>query len=184
MPYRVTLKNPSYEDYAHFYDLRFKPNVVYWADDYPRQMTLDEYAMERLMAQQNGQIIERIIVVDDEPVGTITARDFIAQTCQCTLGIVIANEHYWGHGVGSQALKLFLRILSIEGIGLVVLETYANNKRAQHCFTKLGFQKRRVFFAPQAGRFVVQMLRRLSPNEAIGEKITYTDPRWKAPKRR
>ncbi len=182
MPYRVTLKNPSFEDYAHFYDLRFKPNVVYWADDYPRQMSLDEYAMDRLLAQQNGQILERIIVVNGEPVGTITARDFIEQTCQCTLGIVIADEHYWGRGIGSQALKLFLRLLSVEGFGLVVLETYANNKRAQRCFIKMGFQKRRVFFAPQAGRFVVQMLRRLTPNETIGKTIAYGDPRWKAPK--
>ena len=183
MQHRVMLKIPEYGDYAQFYENRFKPNVVYWADDYPREMSLDEYALDRMMAQQNGEILERIIVVDGTCVGTITARDFIERTCQCTLGIVIADEHYWGHGYGQQALKIFLRLLATEGFGLVVLETYANNKRAQRCFIKMGFQKRRVFFAPQSGRFVVQMIRRLPPPKPIGETIAYGDPRWRAPKR-
>ena len=183
MQHRISLKNPSYDDYAQFYDMRFTSEVVYWADDEPRQMSLDEYALGRLTAQGAGEIIERIIMVDGVPVGTITARDFVNRVCQCTLGIVIADPRYWGHGYGSAALKLFMVLLAEEGVGRVILETYANNKRAQRCFHKIGFQKKRVFFAPNSGRFVVQMCMSLAPKRPIGEVITRDDPRWRAPKR-
>lgn len=163
--------------------MRFQPEVVYWADDAPHNLSLDEYAYNRLVAQSDGEIIERIITLDGEPIGTITAREFVPEISQCTLGIVIANPKYWGHGYGFEAIKLFKIILAGEGISIVVLETYANNKRAQHCFYKIGFQKRRVFFAPSTGRFIVQMYMNLAPLKAIGERITRDDPRWKPPRR-
>lgn len=178
----ISLKIPEYDDYSAFYDSRFLPEVTYWADDFQREMTLDEYALGRLLAQQSGEILERIIVLDGNPIGTITARDFVTQKCQCTLGIVIAKPEYWGHGYGYDALKLFGCVMADKGIGRVILETYANNKRAQRCFMKFGFQKRRVFFAPNMGRFVVQMIMNLPPNRVIGKVYQRGDAGWKPPK--
>ena len=86
--HKISLKYPDFEDYEHFYQMRFTPEVVYWADDQPHQISLEEYALDRITAQESNEIIERIIMLDGEPIGTITARDYVARTCQCTLGIV------------------------------------------------------------------------------------------------
>ena len=181
--HKISLKIPSYADYVEIYEERFKPEVVYWADDEPQNLTMDDYANGRMIAQTNGEIVERIILLDGIPIGTVTGRDFVDRTCQCTLGVVIVDRRNWGHGYGFEAIRLFLKVLAAEGIGLVILETYANNKRAQHCFFKLGFQKRRAYFAPCSGRFVVQMFRRLPPLRVIGETISRDDPRWKPPRK-
>ncbi|MBR4985222.1 MAG: GNAT family N-acetyltransferase [Proteobacteria bacterium] len=178
----VSLKIPTFEDYAHFYEKRFLDEVVYWADDSHYEISLNDYAYGRMLAQNEGEILERIIVVNGESVGTITARDYVERTCQCTLGIVIADPACWGHGYGYEAIKQFTTILATQGIGRVILETYANNKRALNCFHKIGFQKKRVFFAPNTGRFIVQMFLNLRPPKPIGEVIRPGDPRWKAPK--
>ena len=181
--HNVTLKIPSYEDYEAIYADRFSEDTAYWADDGPQNVCKEDYCTGRLVAQNCGELLERIIVLDGKPIGTVSGRDFVDRTCQCTLGIVIANPSNWGHGYGFEAARLFLKILAAEGIGLVVLETYANNKRAQHCFHKLGFERQRVFFSAGAGRYVVQMVRRLPPLRPIGERITRDDPRWKPPRR-
>ena len=180
--HKISLKVPDYSDYEHFYQNRFTPEVVYWADDGPHDISLDEYALNRLYAQSSGEILERIILLNGEPIGTVTARDFVKRVCQCTLGIVIADPACWGHGYGYAALRLFTVMLAQNGIGRVILETYANNKRAQRCFNKIGFQKKRVFFAPSAGRFVVEMYMDLHRRPAIGERISRDDPRWKPPR--
>ncbi len=183
MNHKVSLKIPSFEDYEHFYDSRFQPDVVYWADERNPEIDLDQYAYFRMAANDAGEIIERIIVLDGEPIGTITARDLETDTMTCTLGVVIAFPKYWGQGFGFAALKMFITMLAMdEGIKAVILETYAANKRAQKCFNKLGFQKRRVFFASSSGRFVVQMIKRIQPQMPIGECIKPGDPRWKDPK--
>jgi|GEM_PF-2115817 len=178
----VSLTIPAFDDYEKLYATRFAPEVVYWADDAVRDVSLQEYGSGRLMAQEQGLIIERIIVLNDEPIGTVTARDMAEKCTQCTLGIVIADPRHWGCGYGTQALEQFLPLLAIQGFCVVVLETYANNIRARRCFARLGFQKKRAFFAPQAGRFVLQMFKRLSPYEPIGEYVSRDDPRWKPPK--
>lgn len=181
--HQISLKIPCYEDYVAIYADRFSSDTAYWADDEPQNVTEEDYACGRIIAQNCGELLERIIMLDGKPIGTVSGRDFVDRTCQCTLGVVIANPTNWGHGYGFEAVRLFLKILAAEGIGLVVLETFENNKRAQHCFTKLGFERRRVFFAPMAGRYVVQMFRRLPPLRPIGEIIPRGDPRWRPPRR-
>lgn len=158
----ITLKKPEYKDYINLYAKRFMPEVVYWADDEDPQLTKEEYASSRLEQLDDGSIFERIIMLNGHPIGTITARDLIRKSAQCTLGIVIADPEYWGHGYGTDALRQFLRLLSDQGIQIVILDTYASNKRAQHCFRRLGFEKHRVYFASVPGRFVVQMVNRLN----------------------
>ena len=155
---------PELPDYDTIYQTRFLPEVVFWADDMPRDIQIDDYGPSRMFAQQQGLMVERIIMLDDLPIGTITARDYIERTHQCTLGVVIADPKYWGHGYGTIAVRLFLKILYATGVKLVVLETYANNKRAQKCFLSLGFVKRRVYFAAGSGRFVVEMINLLPKN--------------------
>ena len=158
----ITLKEPEYGDYTSLYEARFQPEVVYWADDEDPLLTMHEYADSRLASMQDGSILERIILLNGYPIGTVTARDYIKKTAQCTLGIVIVEPKYWGHGYGTEAMRQFLRLLAELGIQIVILDTYASNKRALHCFRSLGFEKHRVYFASIPGRFVVQMVHRLN----------------------
>ena len=178
----VTLKMPSYSDYDHLYDTRFSDEVVYWADDSPQILSRDEYARTRVMMLEFGQVTERIIVLDGEPIGTVSARPCARIEGQCILSIVIAMPQHWGYGYGSRALKQFLAELSGMGFRVAMLETYANNRRAQRCFAKLGFVKRRAYFSGHAGRFVLEMVCPLARHRAIGEVVRPGDPRWKQPK--
>ena len=179
--HRVSLKEPSYADYEHFFDMRFSDEVVYWADDGPQILSKDEYARTRLMMLRFGQVIERVIVLDGESIGTVSARPCERIETQCILSIVIAIPELWGLGYGSVALKLFLVELWELGFKVAVLETYANNRRAQRCFTKLGFVKRRAYFSGHTGRFVLEMVCALARHRAIGEVVRPGDPRWKQP---
>jgi len=163
----IRLKLPELEDYNTLYPTRFKSEVVYWADDLSHPVPIEEYGPNRIFAQQTGVMLERIIMLDDRPIGTVTARDFISRTGQCTLGVVIADPKLWGHGYGTIAMRFFLELLYEKGFKLVVLETYANNKRAQRCFSRLGFVKHRVYFASGCGRFVLEMINRLSKNTEL-----------------
>ena len=181
---RVSLKIPSFEDYAHFYEARFNPDVTHWADDGHYELSLEDYAYGRMSAMEQGLMMERIIVLDGEPIGTVTGREYVEKTKQCTLGVVIAFQEHWGKGYGYEAIKQFQVLLAAEGIQRIVLDVYATNKRAQGCFHKLGFVKRRVYFAPHTGRFVVQMLKKLTPPKPIGECISRDDPRWRPPHQR
>ncbi len=176
---KISLKHPSYDDYASLYEKRFLPEVVYWADDCAREMTLKSYANDRIMAQDAAVMIERVILLGDRPIGTVTARDLNRQRQSCTLSIVIADPEYWGHGYGSIALGHFLTLLGIDGFKRVYLDTFSNNKRAQGCFYKHGFTKRRAYFSPPAGRYIVQMVKRLDEPQSISDLIKPGDPRWK-----
>ena len=158
----ITLKKPEFKDYVDIYHKRFQPEVVYWADDEDPQLTMEEYAESRMESQDDGSVFERIIMLDDTPIGTITARDLIRKTGQCTLGIVIADPQYWGHGYGTIALREFLGLLTRQGIQIVVLDTYASKMRAQRRFRRLGVENHRVYFASVPGRFVVQMINRVN----------------------
>ena len=177
----VSLKEPSYGDYEHFFDKRFSDEVTYWADDGPQILSKDEYARTRLMMVRFGQVIERVMALDGEPIGTVSARPCARIERQCILSIVIAVPDLWGRGYGSRAMKQFLTELWGLGFCVVVLETYANNRRAQRCFAKLGFVKRRAYFSGHTGRFVLEMVCSLARHRAIGEVVYPGDPRWKEP---
>ena len=57
------------------------------------------------------------------------------------IGIVIGEKELWGKGIGTAALRKFLRHLFLkEGVSAVHLDTAYFNIRAQKAFKKLGFK--------------------------------------------
>lgn len=60
------------------------------------------------------------------------------------IGIKICNTAYQEKGIGKIALSMLIRQLFHMGFVKIVLDTNLNNKRAQHVYEKLGFQKIRV----------------------------------------
>jgi len=59
------------------------------------------------------------------------------------LGIMIGERRYWGGGLGTEALRLFIRYLfEKKAIETIDLDTAEFNERALHCFEKCGFARR------------------------------------------
>ncbi len=64
---------------------------------------------------------------------------------EATLGIVIGEKEYWGHGYGTQAMRAALEY-AFRNIGIerVCLETLEYNRRARRVFEKVGFHLERI----------------------------------------
>ncbi|MFA5624327.1 MAG: GNAT family N-acetyltransferase [Bradymonadales bacterium] len=165
---KISLREPDYAAYAQIYKTRFYDEVVYWADSQKVILSVEEYAMGRMHWVDKERYYERIIYIGERAIGTVTAREIDWERRSCLLGIVIAVPEYWGKGYGTKVLKQFFVLLYDLGIKFVRLETFSNNIRARRCFEGLGFKKRRSFYAPQSGRFVIEMVKKLEPIKPIG----------------
>lgn len=57
------------------------------------------------------------------------------------LGIKICNADFQEHGLGRRALCLVIKELFARGYGKIVLDTNLRNRRAQHVYELIGFQR-------------------------------------------
>lgn len=58
------------------------------------------------------------------------------------IGIVIGEKEYWDHGYGREALQLLLEYgFNLLNLHNIMLGVYSYNKRAIHCYAKLGFKE-------------------------------------------
>ena len=68
-----------------------------------------------------------------------------ADETSCEMGIKICENEYQNKGLGKQILSLFITGLFNDlGYTKIMLDTNANNTRAQHVYEQLGFTKMRV----------------------------------------
>ena len=83
-----------------------------------------------------------IIEYCGRPIGEMNYRnigDHIAE-----IGIKICEPQYQERGLGRIILSVFLKELFSAGFAKIVLDTNLKNRRAQHVYELLGFQKMRV----------------------------------------
>ena len=84
-----------------------------------------------------------IVCFEDAAIGEMNYRDLGDGTCE--IGIKICDAAYQNRGLGKIILSLFIDGLFNErGYEKIVLDTNANNARAQHVYERLGFQKVRM----------------------------------------
>ncbi len=58
------------------------------------------------------------------------------------IGILIGDRNYWGHGIGTEALKLsIVELFKDRLLTRIELDTAMFNLRAQRCFEKCGFKR-------------------------------------------
>ena len=58
------------------------------------------------------------------------------------LGIVIGEKTYWGRGYGQEAVRLLLEYaFGLLNLNSVMLGTFAFNRRAIHCYERVGFKE-------------------------------------------
>lgn len=81
---------------------------------------------------------------DGTLIGRISLRDIDRWRCQARLGISLAAP-YVGHGLGTEAMRLFLDYFFEEaGFSTMLLDVAAFNQRAVRCYEHLGFSRVRV----------------------------------------
>ena len=80
-----------------------------------------------------------IIEYESTPIGEMSYRHADDDTAE--IGIKICDRSYQNRGIGKIALSLLITMLFDKGYGTVILNTNLNNKRAQHVYETLGFQK-------------------------------------------
>ncbi len=167
----VSLRIPDWEDYVALYAQRFEQQVMHWADEVDEVPTIAAYVYRRMERQSLDNYVERIIDLEGpgpaprRPIGTISACGVDRQRGEGTLSVVIVDPTCWGKGYGSEALTLFLQLLSREGLRRIHLETFADNKRAQAAFRKAGFRPTHCFHEPSIDRHIVLMVCDLSPEQ-------------------
>lgn len=81
-----------------------------------------------------------MILFEDKPIGEMNYSDVEAGICE--IGIKICEPDKQNQGIGKIALSLFIEgLFNILNYEKILLDTNLNNKRAQHVYEQLGFQK-------------------------------------------
>ena len=58
------------------------------------------------------------------------------------LGILIGEQEYWGRGYGQEATRLLVEYgFGLLNLNSIMLGTFAFNKRARHCYERVGFKE-------------------------------------------
>lgn len=93
-----------------------------------------------------GEVVQFIIEVDGEPIGSCYLRDISAQNNSAEFGIFIGEDDARGKGYGSAAGRLLLAY-GFDSLGLhrIFLRVFADNYQAINSYENIGFKKEGVF---------------------------------------
>ena len=129
----------------------------YFSIDLSPFMQIDEliYALQIIFNDQENDLIpywvydlncgekQEIIEYNNKPIGEMNYIRMDEKACE--MGIKICEADMQNRGIGKLVLSLFIKGLFEElGYDKICLDTNLNNKRAQHVYEQLGFQKVRV----------------------------------------
>lgn len=83
-----------------------------------------------------------IIEADHRPIGEMSYRNKGGDVAE--IGIKICDAGMQERGHGTLCLRMLITALFADGYAQIILDTNADNVRAQHVYEKLGFEKLRV----------------------------------------
>ncbi|MBN2379272.1 GNAT family N-acetyltransferase [candidate division WOR-3 bacterium] len=138
----VVLKPRDERLLGEYYQKRFRPEVLHWADTWPRIENLSELR-NRFQVQELSPSEFRlwIFTLSDKLIGEVSLFDIDLVKGKAEFGIVIFDPAYWGQGLGTEAARLFLAYACrFFKINVLYLSTSQENKRAIRSFEKLGFR--------------------------------------------
>jgi RimJ/RimL family protein N-acetyltransferase len=134
-------------------------SVLRWSGGIPTELSFPEFA-ERLRNEQRHPLDNRIAFFivnrNDELIGRIGVFAIDWNKREGELGIVIGETTEWNKGYGRQAIRLLLQhLFASTTLERIILYTFTDNLRAQHCFAACGFRAigtaRR--FSPDIGEY-------------------------------
>lgn len=108
---------------------------------FPNGLGITEQAIVQKLMNDNDDTHRRLILeVDSIPIGEMSYYNKGSNTAE--IGIKICNFDKQEKGLGTEFLKMLIECLFNEkGYNKIILDTNANNKRAQHVYEKIGFQQ-------------------------------------------
>ncbi|MGD9147678.1 MAG: GNAT family protein [Anaerolineae bacterium] len=126
------------------------PHFVRWINDpetrrfmnvrYPISMVEEEKWWEGFLERKNDHIFA-IEAEDGTYIGNIGLHGIEHENRRAQLGVTIGNKHVWGKGYGTDAIKAVLGwAFNYLNLNRVSLTVFAYNKRAIHCYQKVGFE--------------------------------------------
>ena len=103
----------------------------------------EEKVVAQIEAETDDTTRRHLILYSNVPIGEMNYRQISVDECE--IGIKICEKSMQDRGLGRIILSLFIDALFHQrGYKKIMLDTNLNNKRAQHVYEKLGFQKIRV----------------------------------------
>lgn len=139
----ISIRNARKED---------APQLCKWWNDgsvmahagFPNGIGTTAEKIESQIEEESDETARRhIISFNGIPIGEMGYRNLGNKTCE--IGIKICDTAYQNKGLGKIILSLFIDGLFNElGYEKILLDTNLNNKRAQHVYEQLGFQKLRT----------------------------------------
>lgn len=148
---KLCIKNAEKED--------CKQLVSWWNDGavmahagFPNGLGTSEEKVQKQIAADNDDTRRHLVIwYDGNRIGEMSYAnlgDSLEETGEDTIenrtadiGIKISNPAFQEKGLGKIALSMLIRELFSRGYTKIVLDTNLKNKRAQHVYERLGFQK-------------------------------------------
>ena len=148
---KLCIKNAEQED--------CKQLVSWWNDGavmahagFPNGLVTNEEKVQKQIAADSDDTRRRLIIwYDGNRIGEMSYAnlgDSLEETGEDTIenrtadiGIKICNPTFQEKGLGKIVLSMLIRELFSRGYTKIVLDTNLKNKRAQHVYERLGFQK-------------------------------------------
>lgn len=110
---------------------------------FPKGLGTTAEKIARELQTDTDETYRRLILeVDSAPVGEMNYRNL--RDGRAEIGVKICETSQQGKGYGRVFLSMLIAALFEKGYQTIVLDTNLNNKRAQHVYETLGFQKLRV----------------------------------------
>jgi len=113
-------------------------------------LELVENFRKKLLSGEKNVLGDKKIIANKETneiIGEVNWYWKSEETLWMEVGLVIFNENYWGKGIGSKVLKLWVNEIFFENPKLVRLglSTWSGNKRMMGLAEKMGFKKEAEF---------------------------------------
>lgn len=139
----ICIRNAERED-AHLLCKWWNDGEVMAHAGFPLGLGITEDEILAKLQQESDETTRRhIIVIDKIPVGEMNYRRLNETACE--MGIKICEKAYQNKGYGTKILCLFIDgLFRICKYQRILLDTNLENKRAQHVYEKLGFEKLRI----------------------------------------
>lgn len=127
------------------------PQLAEWWNDgrimahagFPDGLHTDVQTIRRQIENDSDETKRRLIIQDrNTSIGEMSFRVLNETTVK--IGIKICNPYFQNRGLGRILLSMLLKELFARGYVKIVLDTDSENRRAQHVYELLGFEKTAV----------------------------------------
>lgn len=137
-----TIRNAAVED-ADLLSTWWNDGKIMAHAGFPNGLDESAYEIAESLKKDTDEYRRLIIELDNRPVGEMNYRREAKDTAE--IGIKICDFSLHDRGYGKIVLSMLISSLFHDmGYKKIILDTNVNNKRAQHVYEELGFQKIRI----------------------------------------